>query len=48
MAPSEFWRLTPTEWAWIYEAKTPGARYAGGLTEPDLEELYQMLKDNGR
>ena len=44
MAPSEFWRLTPTEWVWIYEAKAP-AGAAGRLTGPELEELYEMLED---
>jgi hypothetical protein len=23
MAPSEFWRMSPSEWWWYYEAKLP-------------------------
>ena len=29
----------------MYEVKTPGARYAGGLAEPDLDALLDLLDD---
>jgi len=47
MSPSEFRKLTPSEWWRIYEAKKPRDPkndYAGSLTQKDVDELQEMLK----
>jgi hypothetical protein len=51
MAPEQFWRLSPTEFWWLFDARkqTIQARQQqhGGLTEADREELYQHLREEG-
>jgi len=41
--PSEFWRMTPQEWWWVYDAKVGEPRY-GQMPESLVEELYEMLE----
>jgi len=43
VAPSEYWRMTPAEWWLMYDAKVGGPKY-GSLTEPEVDDLYQMLR----
>ena len=42
MQPSEFWRLHPTEFWWLMEARAEAADKSG-LTTDHKERLYQML-----
>lgn len=41
MAPDAFWRLSPTEFWWLFEAKRPPVMY-GHMTETDAARLYRM------
>jgi len=47
MSPSEFRKLTPSEWWRIYEAKRPRDKnndYAGSLTQSDVDEIGELLR----
>lgn len=40
--PGDFWKMTPQEWWWIYDAKIGERRHAG-MTEDEIDELLEML-----
>ena len=47
MSPSEFRKLTPSEWWRIYEARRPRDKntdYAGDLTEKDVQKIGELLR----
>ena len=45
MSPSDFWRLSPTEFWWQLEARGQIAGKRGDLTGDDRAELYEMLEE---
>lgn len=49
MAPSEFWAMSVREFFWLVAAKRPDRteKWAGQLTDADVKELGQVLKDHG-
>ena len=48
--PSEFWRMDPEEWWWLYDMKRsrdPEIDFAGSLDTEAVEELADWLKREG-
>jgi hypothetical protein len=43
IAPSEYWRMTPSEVFLLMEAKTPEQRF-GNVTESQLESLFEVYQ----
>jgi hypothetical protein len=46
IAPSEFLKMSPTEFWLIYDAKLPPKMY-GKMTENEVERLVQMMEERG-
>jgi hypothetical protein len=47
---ADFWQMDPAEVWWMIEAKQPkeeGETYAGTLTQRDVDELSDFLKNEG-
>lgn len=42
MRPKDFWRLHPDEVHWLLEGMRPAATYAGGMSESEVADLYDM------
>jgi hypothetical protein len=40
MRPKDFWRLTPTEFWWLVDAKRPVKMY-GSMTEFEVAQIYE-------
>jgi hypothetical protein len=40
MRPKDFWRLTPTELWWMFDAKQPPKMY-GDMTEAEVAAIYE-------
>lgn len=47
MAPTEFWRLTPTDLFWLIDAKRPPKMY-GSMTEDQVAELWEITMEYER
>ena len=50
MSRTEFWRMDPREVWWLIEAKQPKdepEKYAGSLTQRDVDELTDFCRDKG-
>ena len=48
--PNDFWDMSAEEFWWLHDVKTPRdpkSRYAGGMTEEEVRELYEMQYPNG-
>jgi len=44
MRPKDFWSLSPAEFWWLVEARTPAKSYAG-MTEDEVDRLYRATFD---
>lgn len=45
IAPSEFWRMTPQEWWWLYEINVGEGIRAEQDTRDRLKRLYRQSKE---
>lgn len=46
MSPRDFWRLSPLEFWWLFDARRPGKMY-GSMQESEVEELYADFVESG-
>lgn len=46
MPPRDFWRLHPTEFWWLFEARRPRQMF-GSLTDEEVADLYDEAVDLG-
>ena len=48
--PSEFWAMDCEEWWWLYDVKRsrdPAIDYAGGLSQDDVDDLIEFMREGG-
>lgn len=47
IAPSEFWRMSMQEWAWLFDVKKPRrtGEWAGRMTDDEVVSLSRALDE---